>query len=95
MEIRHDADRNRFEAEGLEEGRGVLEYRRSGDVLSLDRTFVSPEARGRGIAARLVSAALEHAREEGFTVAPRCSYVASYMVEHPDEQDLLAEGFKL
>ncbi|MDX1631608.1 MAG: GNAT family N-acetyltransferase [Thermoanaerobaculia bacterium] len=95
MEIRNDTDQNRFEVVGLDEGRGVLEYRRTGDVLALNHTFVSPEARGQGIAAQLVRAALDHAREEGLTVKPHCSYVASYMEDHPDDQDLLAQGFEL
>jgi uncharacterized protein len=53
-------------------------------------TGVPLPLRGHGIAARLVAAALAHARSEGLRVDPRCSYVARYMQRHPETQDLLA-----
>jgi predicted GNAT family acetyltransferase len=45
---------------------------------------------GRGIAGRLVRAALEHARAAGLKVVPRCSYVADYLDKHPEYADLRA-----
>jgi len=45
---------------------------------------------GRGVAAALVRAALDHARGEGLKVVPACSYVAAYFKRHPQDADLLA-----
>jgi predicted GNAT family acetyltransferase len=45
--------------------------------------------RGRGIAAQLVQAALDHARAHGLKVRPDCSYAETYIERHPDMQDLL------
>jgi uncharacterized protein len=58
--------------------------------MRMTHTGVPLPLRGHGIAARLVAAALAHARSEGLRVDPRCSYVARYMQRHPETQDLLA-----
>jgi uncharacterized protein len=45
------------------------------------------------VAARLVKAALDWAREQQLRVRPSCSYVATYMRRHPETQDLLETPF--
>ena len=59
-------------------------------VMQLIHTEVPPALEGRGIAARLVQAALDHAQVQGLKVRPRCSYVRVYMQRHPQTQSLLA-----
>ncbi len=59
-------------------------------VRHANHTFVPPEARGKGIAEKLVQAIIADAREEGFRIAPDCSYVATYFRRHPDLADLSA-----
>lgn len=61
-----------------------------GDVRHANHTFVPPEARGKGIAEQLVKAIIADAREEGFKIAPDCSYVDSYFRRHPDMAELRA-----
>ncbi|WP_417473945.1 GNAT family N-acetyltransferase [Luteimonas mephitis] len=87
--IRHDSEGRRFTTsqEGHE---AFVEYEREGDVLVITHTIVPPEIGGRGIAGKLVEAALQHARTEGLKVRPDCSYAAAYMRRHPDYADLLA-----
>jgi len=65
------------------------DYRLSDGVMLLVHTEVPPVLEGRGIAARLVQAALEHAGAHGLKVQPRCSYVRVYMKRHPETQALL------
>ncbi len=67
----------------------VCSYRLDGRVLVLDHTVVPAALQGQGVAARLVVAALDWARAQGFSVRPSCSYVAAYMQRHPATQDLL------
>jgi predicted GNAT family acetyltransferase len=55
----------------------------------LTHTGVPKPLRGRGIAAELVRAALEHARSRGLKVRPDCSYTEAYMRRHPETLDLL------
>jgi predicted GNAT family acetyltransferase len=63
---------------------GVCDYRLAGSVMHLTHTEVAPELEGRGIAAALVQAALDHARAAGLKVNPLCSYVRSHMQRHPE-----------
>jgi predicted GNAT family acetyltransferase len=58
-------------------------------VMWLTHTETPPALRGHGLAAQVVRAALEHARERGLKVRPACSYVRTYLRRHPEWQDLL------
>ncbi|MFO1336937.1 MAG: GNAT family N-acetyltransferase [Burkholderiaceae bacterium] len=67
----------------------VADYELIGGVMWMTHTGVPTSLRGQGVAARLVEAALAHARAQGLKVRPSCSYVASYMRRHPETLDLL------
>lgn len=58
--------------------------------MQIFHTEVPMAFEGRGIAAALVRAAIEYARENGLKVLPACSYVRAYMRRHPEAQSLLA-----
>ena len=90
VEVRHEAARRRFVA-ALGDGReATLEYRvEDNGVLDYYHTFVPPEARGRGIASRLVSFALDDARAHGLRVRPSCPFVARFVAAQPRYADLL------
>ncbi len=60
------------------------------DVRIATHTVVPPAIGGRGIAARLVERLVSDAREQGFTIVPRCSYVAAKFDDNPDWADLRA-----
>jgi len=88
-EVVHHAERGRFEL--LVAGQSChADYRLRDGVMLLTHTEVPVELEGRGLAARVVAAALDHARAEGLKVNPLCSYVRSYMNRHPETLDLLA-----
>lgn len=90
-EIRHDRDQGRFLVS--EDGReAFVEYAREGGILAINHTEVPPEMGGRGIAGKLVEAALRYAREEGLKVLPRCSYADAYMRRHAEHEELRAPG---
>ena len=86
--VHHKPALQRFEVD-LGGQLGVLDYRLQGARMEILHTGVPRELEGRGIAARLVQAALAHARAEGLKVLPSCSYVASYIRRHPESADLL------
>ncbi|HUR58682.1 MAG TPA: GNAT family N-acetyltransferase [Opitutaceae bacterium] len=86
--VRHNVGENRFEAE-VEGTLSVADYQiREGEMV-MTHTYVPPEMRGRGIAEKLVRAALEHARHEKLRVVPACSYVDDYIQRHPEFQALV------
>jgi uncharacterized protein len=88
MDIQHNTATSRFEAT-VEGHLCVCQYRVVGKVMMLTHTGVPGALRGRGIAALLVQAALDHARAKGLKVRPDCSYAEVYMQRHPETLDLL------
>lgn len=92
-DVIHDAAAARFVLpldKGVEPA--FVAYRLVGPArrtMALIDTEVPVAHRRRGLAALVVAAALAHARREGFKVQPMCSYVAAYMRQHPETQDLL------
>ncbi len=59
-------------------------------VISMDSTVVKKEFGGRGYAAELTKAVIEHAKENEYKVKPVCSYSVRYFEKNPDLKDLLA-----
>lgn len=59
-------------------------------VRLVDHTFTPPEARGQGLAGKLVEAIVADAREHGFRIAPQCPYVVSAFARHPEWVDVKA-----
>jgi len=88
-EVTHNAAASRYEA--TTDGHlSVCEYELDGLLMVFTHTVVPPELRGRGIAEKLVRAALADARAAGRKVVPACSYVAKFIERHQEFQDLLA-----
>ncbi|ODT66173.1 MAG: acetyltransferase [Pelagibacterium sp. SCN 63-23] len=62
----------------------------SGGPMIINHTGVPPQFEGRGIALKLVKAAIADARAEGFRITPVCPYVVVQFRRHPEWMDLLA-----
>ena len=87
--VAHDPAGGRFRVD--EDGHsGYLDYTIADGVLDIRHTVVPPEIGGRGIAGRLVEAALGFARAEGHRVRPSCGYADAWMKRHPEYDDLRA-----
>lgn len=75
----------------LPDAEAEMTYRKAPDgTLTIDHTGVPPAFEGRGIAAKLVKAAIADARAEGFRIVPVCSYVVAQFKRHPEWADLRA-----
>lgn len=66
------------------------DYLLAGSVMTITHTGVPAQLGGRGIAAALTKAALDHARSAGWKVRPACSYARTYIERHAEMQALLA-----
>jgi predicted GNAT family acetyltransferase len=89
LDIRHNTAAQRFEV--VVEGQlARADYRIDDGVMRMFHTEVPVAFEGRGIAATLVRAAIEYARENGLKILPACSYVRVYMRRHPEAQSMLA-----
>ena len=87
--VSHRPERGCFEAivDGLS---SRLDYRLDGDVMRIHHTEVPARLEGRGIAAALVQAAVDHARAHGLRIQPLCGYVGAWLRRHPEHADLVA-----
>ncbi len=88
FDLHHDADSRRFSTR-LEGHEAELVYSLSDGRMVIEHTGVPEAIGGRGIAAALVKAALDHARTQGWRVVPACSYSAAYVQRHPQYADLV------
>ena len=89
-EIVHDETQRRFTLD--RDGQAShLDYRRLDDsTVAFVHTYTPPALRGRGIAARVVEAALQWAEAEGLKVVPSCWFVAEYVERMPAWKRVLA-----
>ena len=88
-EVRHNPAEHRFEI-AIEGKLCVADYTRRDREMIITHTFVPPDLRGRGLAAQVVRAALEHASAERLRVVPKCSYVDAFIQRHAEFRPLLA-----
>ena len=59
------------------------------NVIAVDHTFVSPELRGKAIAAKLLTEVVKMAREEDLKVIPICSYAVAKLTRNDEYEDIL------
>jgi uncharacterized protein len=67
----------------------IADYEIRDGVITFTHTLTPPQLRGRGIAARLIHAALEDVKTKGLKVVPACWFVGEYIERNPQYQGLL------
>jgi uncharacterized protein len=87
--VRDNTARSRFELDA-DGATAFLNYRLTGNVITLNHTETPVGARRRGIASRLVDGVLQEARMRGLKIVPRCPFVTAYLTKHPEYRDLVA-----
>ncbi len=88
VQVTHNAAAHRYEA--VVDGHlSICEYELADGRMVFTHTVVPGELRGRGIAEKLVRAALADSRATGRKVVPACSYVAKFIERHKEYQDLV------
>ncbi len=90
MQIRNNESESRFECD-VDGKLSVVEYEMAPDKIIFTHTEVPEELAGRGIAQKLVTTALDHARKRKLRVVPLCSNVATYIERHPEYRDLVSD----
>jgi uncharacterized protein len=73
---------------------GLAAYRRRDGRIAFTHTEVDESCEGRGFGSRLAAEALEAARREGLEVVPLCPFIAYYIEQHPEYQDLVAARYR-
>ena len=89
-EVIHEKENDRFiiYSEGKE---SFIEYRINADEMNLYHTYTDPGLRGKGLAAHVVRAAFEYAKENNLKVVPTCSYVQAFIKRNDEYSELIAE----
>jgi predicted GNAT family acetyltransferase len=77
-DVTHKPETTRFVSDDA-----FLTYVRAEDTFDIQHTVVPRELEGQGIGSALVRAAVEHARSEGLTIVPSCSFARKWLARHP------------
>ena len=88
LKVIHEKENERFVIY-TEDKEAFVEYRTDGKFINLYHTFTHPALRGKGLAAQVVRAALEFAKENNLKVIPTCSYVQSFIMQNNDFKELV------
>lgn len=88
--IVHNRDESRFDILVDGELTGYAEYSERDNVRDFNHTLTFPQYRGRGLAAKVVEAALQSSRDDGFKVIPSCWFVDEFIAAHRQYADLVA-----
>ena len=102
LDVQHDPDASRFHVppevidndtqHKMANMGTVLSYHKVGEkVLDFRSTLVPPHLRSHGVGTELVRHALDWARQEGYQVVPSCPFVAWFIENNPEYQDVVAD----
>ncbi|MGN6819219.1 MAG: GNAT family N-acetyltransferase [Sphingomonas sp.] len=69
--------------------RAIAAYQLDDDTITFTHTFVPKKLEGRGVASKLIRAALDSARDRGLKVIPICPFVKAFIERHPEYQPLV------
>lgn len=88
--VHDNTARHRFELD-VEGETAFIDYRRKGGVVTMTHAEVPAALSGKGVGSRLARGALDLVRQRGEKVVPRCSFIARFVENHAEYQDLLPE----
>jgi predicted GNAT family acetyltransferase len=89
-EVRNNVVQSRYELTDDGQIVGIADYDVEGDRVVFPHTEIDRDRRGQGLGAELVRFALDEVRESGRQVEARCWYVAEFIRDNPEYQELLA-----
>jgi uncharacterized protein len=92
MDIINNKKLFRFEAAVPDGEYATLEYRWLRGSMVLMHTLVPVSARRKGVGAELVKYVLDYARAQHLKIIVYCPFVAKYLKEHPEYNDLVDQS---
>jgi|SRR5436853_7928257 len=93
LEVRNNAEKQRFEAQLDGEDVAIVGYSLRGSIIEMTHTEVPEAYKGQGIATKMAHDALEYARAHHLRVVPTCPVIAAYMKKHPEYEDIRVKRF--
>ncbi|WP_390407555.1 GNAT family N-acetyltransferase [Lacticaseibacillus jixiensis] len=89
MEFQHEPNRIFYEQDGKLLAEVTFTDIDDHQAYVIDRTFVSDELRGQGVAGQLIKAVVDLARQEHKLLEPLCTYARHAFDTHPEYADVL------
>ncbi len=88
--VTNNPEQNRYEAV-LQSGvvAGFAAYEQREGLLIFTHTEVDDAFEGQGVGSALAAGVLDQARTTGLQVRPACQFIADYIENHPEYQDML------
>jgi predicted GNAT family acetyltransferase len=86
----HDKDKSHFIIV-INRKESLVDYTIENKRMNLYHTYTHPDLRGKGLAAKVVIAALEYAKENNLKVIPGCSYVQDFISKNKKYNVLVAD----
>ena len=87
--IIHEKENERF-VMYFDEKEVYVEYTMAGKEINLYHTYTHPALRGKGLAAQVVRAAFEFAKENNLKVIPTCSYTQAFLAKNDEYKEIVA-----
>lgn len=87
MNVVHDKQNSSFVLT-IENLSAYVSYSLDDRIMDLYITYTPPQLRGKGLAEKLVRAALDYAKENNLRVIPTCSYVRIFIERYPEYKSL-------
>jgi uncharacterized protein len=87
LEVTHNEANHTFEV-WIDGHLSKLDYLQDAKNFVITHVGVYPEHRGQGVAAKIVEAGLQYARQNSLRVVPMCSYAAAYIRRNPKHMEL-------
>lgn len=91
ISIADNTGKERYEVRTGGELAGFLQYQLRRGLIELVHTEIDEEFEGQGIGSRLISFALDDARQRGLAVLPFCPFVNDYIQRHRQYAGLVPE----
>ena len=91
LELIKNETAHRFEMK-VGEYMGFIEYKQSGDKMTLVHTEVQPELEGKGAATAVIEKTLDYIEKNNLKLIPLCPFVVAYIKRHPEWERLVAKG---
>jgi len=92
-QVKHEPDLSRYTLWQDGEPVGLADYRLVGQELKFTHTEIDPAKRTHGLASILIEQALDDVRTRtDLTVVAACPFVADWIDQHAEYQDLLRRG---
>ena len=86
--ISDNTDDSRYEL-NIDGHMAYVNYKRAGDILTIEMVFTPKELRGRGIAGELMAHIVAEAKAQNLKINPFCGYAKSWLDKQPEYQDIV------